>query len=250
MIHSTPQPVRRASAAERVRRRVAAGGERVWRHADFRDLPPAAVAQALSRLARAGALVRLGKGLYYRPRRTALGTSAPNPALLPAPHRKVFPTGVAGANLLGFSTQAAARLEVATDGPSLPRLLVGADTVVHTRRPAAWRALTATEAALLDFLRVRGTTSELPPARTARRLLALLAEERRFERVLRVAGTEPPRVQAMLGALGRELGKPPAALRTLRAGLNPLSRFDFGPLSVLKYATEWQAKGPRPRATV
>jgi len=36
-----------------IRNRIEAGGERLWQHDDFRDLPSAAVAQVLSRLASA-----------------------------------------------------------------------------------------------------------------------------------------------------------------------------------------------------
>jgi len=46
----------------------------------------------------------------------------------------------------------------------------------------------------------------------------------------------------MLGALGEELQMPPRLLERLRASLNPLTRFDFGPLQVLRTASEWQAK--------
>lgn len=46
----------------------------------------------------------------------------------------------------------------------------------------------------------------------------------------------------MLGALGKELGKRPRALKRLRASLNPLSRYDFGMLKVLPGAKRWQAK--------
>src|SRR5690348_10588025 len=93
-----------------VRRRIAHGGERLWRFEDFRDLPFAPVAQALSRMARQGEIDRLSKGVYYRSRPTAFGRSRPNPAALRklAGQRSVmFPAGVAAANLLGFSTQTA-----------------------------------------------------------------------------------------------------------------------------------------------
>jgi hypothetical protein len=46
----------------------------------------------------------------------------------------------------------------------------------------------------------------------------------------------------MLGALGQELGYSEELLSQLRKGLNPYSRFDFGKLSTLSYAKEWQAK--------
>ncbi len=231
--------------ARRVRQRIETGGERVWRMSDFGGMSFPAVAQALSRLTRQGILRRLGKGLYYRPRQTVFGTSLPNPAALralPIRHKAVFPAGVAAANLLGFTTQNPARIEIATDGSSLPRLIVGKDTMVHTRRPAAWRFLSATDAALLDFLRNRGTSSDLTPEDTVRKLLEVLHGPGLFERLLKVAASEPPRVRAMLGAIGQQLGQPAQMLRRLRANINPLSRFDFGVLAALGHARTWQAK--------
>ena len=242
-----------ANTAETVRRRIEAGGERVWRLADFDGMPFTAVAQALSRLARQGVIQRLGKGLYYRPRQTAFGPSRPNPAQirsLPVRRKGVFPAGIAAANLLGFTTQNPARVEVATNGPSLPRLIVGKETVIHTRRPEAWRALSETDAALLDFLRNRGESSELSPEETVEKLLEYFREPGRFERLLKVAPSEPPRVRAMLGAIGQQLGQPESRLSALRKSLNPLSRFDFGSLAALEHAREWQAKERKTHETV
>ncbi|MFN0008781.1 MAG: hypothetical protein ACKVXR_12840 [Planctomycetota bacterium] len=73
-------------------------------------------------------------------------------------------------------------------------------------------------------------------------MLKLLQEQGRYQRLLNVADTEPPRVRAMLGALGAELGTNNKRLARLRESLNPLSRFDFGALSALPHAREWQAK--------
>ncbi len=234
-----------ANTAETVRRRIEASGERVWRLADFEGMPFTAVAQALSRLSRRGVIQRLGKGLYYRPRPTAFGESKPNSAQirsLPVRRRGVFPAGVAAANLLGFTTQNSARVEVATDGLSLPRLIVGKETVIHTRRPESWRELSDTDAALLDFLRKRGESSELPPEETVDKLLEYFREPGRFERLLKIAASEPPRVRAILGAIGQQLGQPESRLSALRESLNSLSRFDFGSLAVLEHARQWQAK--------
>ena len=235
----------RTPVADRVRRRVRQGGDRLWRIADFRGASFSAVAQALSRLTRAGELERLSKGVYYRPRNTAFGPSTPNPAdvrRLAEHERTVFPAGVPAANLLGFTTQASARGEVATSALSLPRKLVGGDTIVYTRRPAAWAGLSAREAALLDFLRRGARTSELPPEETVRRTLALFAEPGRFERLVRVAPHEPPRVRAILGAIGEQIGRKRVVLDRLHASLNPLSRFDFGLLAGLPSARHWRAK--------
>ena len=218
----------------------------MWRFDDFPEAPVSAVAQALSRLAREGKLERLSKGVYYRARQTALGKSRPNPAairkLATSRDKSVFPAGIAAANLLGFTTQSAGRGEVATRGFRLPRKLLGSDTVVHTRRPEAWKELSETDAALLDFLRRAGKTSELSPEETVKRTLALCRDEGRFKRLLRAAPSEPPRVRGMLGAIGAQLGKQPAALNGLRESLNPVSRFDFGMLRSLAHAADWQAK--------
>ncbi len=230
-----------------VRQRIEAGGEKLWRLADFRDLPVSAVAQALSRLAQQGKIERLSKGVYYHSRDTAFGKSKPNPAqireLIPK-NTTVFPSGIAAANLLGFTTQNAARSEVATSALSLPRKLVGADTVIHGRRPDAWSRLSETEAAILDFLRRSGRTSGLAPDETVRRLLSLFSGKDRFDRLLKVADTEPPRVRAMLGAIGEQVAPGSPALQRLRSSLNPLSRFDFGILNSLRHARQWQAKEP------
>jgi hypothetical protein len=241
MTHKTTEP----RTAETVRKRIESGGERIWRLADFAGMPFMAVAQTLSRLARKGVIQRLGKGLYYRPRLTAFGESLPNSSqirALPIRLKKAFPAGVAAANLLGFTTQNPARIELATNGSSLPRLIVGKETVIHTRRPDFWQLLSETDGALLDFLRNRGTHSELPPEETVKKLLGHFGEKGRFERLLKVAQAEPPRVRALLGAIGQELGYSERRLAELRKGLNPLSRFDFRGLIALAYAKEWQAK--------
>lgn len=244
MGHSTKSGGSREFTAM-IRNRVARGGERLWRFEDFRDLPSSAVAQALSRLTRQGILQRLSKGVYYRPRQTSFGKSLPNPAMMQklASRRKtVFPSGVAAANLLGFTTQMAGRGEVATSALSLPRKLIGTDTVVHTRRPEAWTRLSNQDAALLDFLRRAGSTSELSDEETLRKTLGLFSEKGRFERLLKIADTEPPRVRAIIGAIGEQIGKNPFALRKLRESLNPFSRFDFGTLHGLRHAKAWQAR--------
>jgi len=231
-----------------VRRRIEAGGERLWQLSDFSDLPVMAVAQALSRLTQRGMIERLSKGVYYSARDTAFGKSRPNPAeirKLADKNSTVFPSGIAAANLLGFTTQSARHSEVSTSSLSLPRKLLGSDTVIHTRRPEAWDGLSQTDAAILDFLRRAGRTSELSPEETIRRTMSLFSEKGRFERLLRVAPSEPPRVRAIIGALGEQLGKKRAALRRLRDSINPFSRFDFGLFTGLRHARTWQAKERR-----
>ncbi len=234
--------------AATVRQRIQRRGEHLWRLEDFADLPCTAVVQSLSRLARAGVLERLSKGVYYRPRQTVFGPSRPNPAdiqRLAGRRKKIFAAGITAANLLGFTTQNARQQEIATNSLSLPRKLIGHGAIVYARRPEAWASLSETDTALLDFLRRRGDTTELSPQNTVRRIMELMSEEGRFERFLAVSDSEPPRVRAMLGAIGEQLGKESKLLRRLRMTLNPLSRFDFGILAKLDLARQWQAKERR-----
>ena len=159
--------------------------------------------------------------------------------------KSVFPSGSSAANLLGLSTQTPKRGEVSTSSLSLPRKLIGSETRVHARRPEAWKELSEKEAAILDTLRSGGKASELPPAETTSRMLQLISKEHRLKKLLAVAKTEPPRVRALLGALGEVLGTPPSTLEKLRATLNPSSRFNFGQFAGLPTARKWLAKDPQ-----
>jgi Family of unknown function (DUF6088) len=241
-------PTRSHRVMGTVRQRINRAGERLWRYEDFRDLPFSAVAQALSRLTREGTIERLSKGVYYRNRETTFGKSRPNPSAirnLASRRKTLFPAGMAAANLLGFTTQMPKQGEISTNALSLPRKLVGSDTLIHTRRPEAWTNLSETDAAILDFLRHGAKFSELSQQDTIGKLLALLSEQGHFNRLIKVADSEPPRVRAMLGALGEQLGTSPKTLQVLRASLNPFSRFDFGMLTALPNASAWQAKEKR-----
>ena len=233
---------KRESVAAQVRRQVLAGGERFWRHEDFESPSPSGVATALSRLVRDGELQRVHKGVYFRPRPTVIGPSVPaaSGATATSLRSPLHPAGLSAANLLGLSTQNPARREYATSASDPPTALAGSR--VRTRRPRARATLTAEEGALLELLRDRASTSDLPPAETAQRLQALLSDRERFARLARAATEEPPRVRSMLGALGELAGADEQHVRKLRKSLNPLSRFDFGALSTLPNARDWQAK--------
>jgi Family of unknown function (DUF6088) len=235
---------RQTNTAAFIRQQIEAGGEAYWRHTDFAHLPSTAVSKALSRLAANGILERVSKGLYYRPRLTRFGRSRPSPNDFPTRliGQNLHPAGLSAANLLGFTTQNSIQGEFATSASSVPRTLIGSRTRIHTRRPPTWNHLEATDAALLDFLRSRGKLSELSVAETTRRLLDYFRDGSRLERLLAVADAEPPRVRAMLGAIGQEIGCSANVLEPLRKSLNPVSRFDFGSLSQLCYAREWQSK--------
>jgi len=240
---STATPNRREKpAAKQVRTRVRNGGERFWGHADFPALPAGAVSQALSRLSHAGELQRVHKGVYYRGRPTVVGPSRPErlTSAARASRARLQPAGLTAANLLGFTSQNSARGEFAVSAPASPSSLAGAR--VFAGRPHGRESLTDSEIALLEFLRDRGATSDLSGPATCARLLELLADRQSFARLAGAALDEPPRVRAMLGAAGEQLGVLGRPLQRLRASLNPLSRYDFGKLACLETSQSWQAK--------
>jgi hypothetical protein len=229
---------------ESIRQRILAGGERFWNHQDLADYPSATIAKTFTQLVKEGILQRISKGHYYHPRPTRFGYSQPVRSELPyqLTQTRVYPAGVNAANLLGFTTQNAIDGTFATTANSLPTAWLGQRAKLFTRRPSTWENLAATEAALLDFLRSRGEWSDLSPSETNQQLLNHFLVPGRFDRLVTIAHAEPPRVRAMLGAIGQELKHSKDLLQQLRTGLNPYSRFEFGKLSTLWYAHEWQAK--------
>lgn len=234
------------SNAESVRRRIEKQDKQYWQIQDFRDLPITVVAKTLSRLTQKGYLTRVSKGVYYRPKMTRFGESCPSQMgmqkLLKKTEVTLYPAGISAANFLGLTTQNAPHGEFATSASSLPLKLLGERAKLHTRRPSNWHQLNATEAALLDTLRNRGIYSELSPQETMQKILELLNTENHFKNIMEIAATEPPRVKAILGAMGQTLKKDPKQLEKLKKQLNALSRFDFGLFKELPFSKEWQAK--------
>ena len=188
-----------------------------------------------------GKLRRIERGVYYRSRPTVVGQSTPsNTAVTAAKAREPLqPTGLTAAAMLGFTTQNPSRPEYATPAEHGPRRL---DAKVSNRRPDSRRLLLPRHGAILEFLRNRAETSDLSPVQTVMRIRALLAEDGAFDRLIGPAMDEPPRVRAMLGALGQDIGVPERQLQKLRRSLGTVSKYDFGRLASLRYAKEWQAK--------
>ena len=139
-----------------------------------------------------------------------------------------------------MTTQNPGHPEYATPAAAGPGALRNA--TVHTRRPHTRYGLSDTDGALLELLRDRARASDLDAETTIARLVARLSDPMDFRRVSEAALAEPPRVRALLGALGEQAGQPATLVQPLRDSLNPLSRFDFGPLRALPNARAWQAK--------
>ena len=166
------------------------------------------------------------------------------------------PTGATAANLLGVSTQVPARAEFALYASAKPSNTAVASVKLRRAfggKSAKPEELSRMDAALLEFLRDRGTLSELGAEATLKRLRQVLLEEhktelaqprlsRQLKSLVSVALQEPPRVRAMLGAFLQWCEVPNALYRPLRESLNPLTKFDFGLFRALPNSREWQAR--------
>ena len=114
------------------------------------------------------------------------------------------------------------------------------------RRSATRTGLSAVAAAYLEVLRDLDRLSDLSPAATLQRLVALVKTQAvPFAELLRAAPPEPPRVRAMLGALGEHLPVAPGDLAALHESLSPYSRYEFGPLAALPTDARWGARSAR-----
>lgn len=229
------------SIAWAVRSRIERGGDdRLWTYADFDGPDRMATAAELSRLARAGKLERVRRGVYYRPKATILGKSRPDPvaladAILRARGEIPTPTGVAEYARLGLTTQSSGVISRATRRISRRNTLDGVRLDTRVRALAAQRGIRAAERAALDALRDIVRIPDARPETVLRRLTTLLRTgELDYARLAKFAKAEPPRVRALLGAMGDELERSGprvstktsrAAIAKLRATLNPLTTF-------------------------
>lgn len=133
-----------SAVADKIMKRVRGKG-RGWAFTpkDFIDFGTrGSVDMALSRLAKSGAIRRIGRGLYDYPRfHDKLGALGPDvdslaQAVSSQSGDKVFPSGAAAANRLGFSTQVPAKATYATSGPSRVKTVAGRTLALkHARAP-------------------------------------------------------------------------------------------------------------------
>jgi len=229
------------STSTTVSRRMKRHPGRLFTYADFDDLPTSAVATALSRLRARGDVRRARKGVYYVPRRTVLGEVPADPVAVGAvvSHGRGHLAGLSAANALGLTTQVPALVELAVENK---RPTASRGVAFKTRMGTNRRGLEPHEAALLEVARDIKHVTDLSPLETVRTLRLLLTEDSARTRILRAASGEPPRVRAMIGALAEMAGAEEGELLHLRKSLNPLTRYDFGPLAVLPAARSWGAR--------
>ena len=151
--------------------RIRQGGRgKVFTPKDFLDLGNReAVDKALSRLAKADAIQRLGRGLYHFPRTNArLGiqltpdTDEIADALARQTGTRIAPSGATAANRLGLSTQVPAKAVYLTDGRSRRVRVGNMDFVVKHVAPRDFPVGSRTSATVFQALRYLGKDAVNP----------------------------------------------------------------------------------------
>lgn len=198
------------SVAERVRRQVMRGGERLWRVEDF-DGPPSAVNSELRRLIARGELQRVRRGVYWRGRKSRFGMSgAPQSEAVQkvvGEGEAIGATGWYAANLLGLSTQVSPVewLAVTHRRPEgLGKVKVASRVARSGRRQARLNSL---EVTFLEALEGWDRYVEADVSTATRRFVELLGrDDVRVDRLVRASRTEPPVVRERLRAVLRRAG--------------------------------------------
>jgi hypothetical protein len=105
------------------------------------------------------------------------------------------------------------------------------------------RGASADERAVLDALRDLRWIPDTTPEDVIEKMAGLFRSKRvSFERVARFARREPPRVRAVLGAIGSRIGADRHALEELKESLNPMTHFWLGLSDKLETAREWNIR--------
>ena len=240
--------IRRNSLAGAVRRRIERGGsDRLWTYGHFTDIPKLAAAAALSRLTKKGIIRRVRKGVYYVPRDTRYGETNPDPTAVAAAvlkRRGIMwrASGPAAYNGLGLTTQMSPTPMFAVNR-DVRSLKGGPRTNLRFRRVPVVRNLNHEERAVLDALRDVRWIPDTTPSDVVHRISDLFRSGRlSFSRVSRNSKKEPPRVRAILGAIGDYLGENPNLQEDLRKSLDPTTTFRLGISRTLPTAANWNIK--------
>lgn len=170
----TPYGQLSADIMRRIRRKQY---NRAFTPSDLADLgDPRAVGKALTRLVKSGTIKRVRRGIYEVPREHPLiGTvGAGSDAIVAAIARrdglKLLPSGAHAANLLGLSTQVAARTSYGVQGSARPPEAFGRTNVTFKKRSSRTMMLAGRSSgwvaeALRNIGRIHLTPERLHPLR-------------------------------------------------------------------------------------
>ncbi len=179
---------------------------------DFLDLGSRqAVDTALSRLAKAGRIRRLARGLYDYPKsHKKIGLLSPSPevvieALTRRDRVRLQPTGAYAANLLGLSDQVPMKVVYLTNGPSRRVRIGNQEIILKTMAPRFMATAGRPSGTVIQALRHLGK-NHVTPETISRLKKALTTADRR--QILKDRGLAPSWMHRWLQALAAEESAP------------------------------------------
>jgi len=202
--------------------------------------------KALSRLVQSGQLIRLEKGIYYKPKATRFGPIRPSESeIIKALTQKGdkitgYLTGNALYNRWGLTTQVPNTLTIARR-TRLPEKDLSGYKIKFVVRPFPFKETDIPVMQLLDALTDIQKIPDTPPEK----VVPILAEKisnlqpPQISRMMKLALEYPPSTRALLGAL-LETYLPSQPTDSLRKSLNPLTKYKLkGIEKILLNNTKW-----------
>ena len=192
------------------------------------------LAQALSRMTRKGYIVRLTKGKYYKPRKTAFGELKPSEneilkVVTERYDRKTgYPTGINVYNKLGLTTQISNTLVIATQNLQPVREIKGY-RIKYVKRNFVIQENDIELLQLLDAIKDIKNIPDASPEDSFRVIISKLKNlsSSELKRFVKLALNYNASSRAFTGALF-EKTFPDISISSLFNSLNPLSKYKVG----------------------
>ncbi len=238
-----------ASIASTVQRQIAALGEGQVFAIRMEGQTEGAYFKALSRMVKAGNLVRLGKGKYYKPKKSRFGVLRLSETeivktLTQRRGKTVgYLTGNALYNQWGLTTQVPNKLIIARRS-RLPEKEISGYKVKFAVRAFPFKDADVTMLQLLDALTDIRQIPDTSPVTVVPLLVARMKElnASQLDRLTRLALEYPPSTRALLGTI-LDTYFPEQKTELLRASLNPLTRYQLdGIEALLSNKSKWYFK--------
>jgi len=199
-----------------------------------------AVAQALSRLKKAGVLKQLGRGKYYKPEASRFGPLplSEREKLRPALENGYI-SGTEAFNRLGITTQVSGEVVIASPGKAYSTK-IGSLSVRYVRARVDQMPENPLPLMILDALKEVRRVQDASPDRVVTILRGWIKkmDRKQVEELSELGAEYPPRVRAILGAILEILGRKRQSAK-LKATLNPLSKYKVGIREALPNRREW-----------
>ena len=233
--------------AKHIRAQIDKGSSgQLWTYKDFHNLPVIPVAKALSRLAKQGVLLRVRKGIYFKPKKTVLGSTAADPLLVAnavLSHKKKAHTYAGGTGAFynaRLTTQVPATAAIISDVPHRHLKIGNTDIQVVYRKLSHMKDASLNDVSLVLSLRAINKIPDTSASDAVLKILIMLgADSDRLDRIVGFASYEPPRVKALVGAMAQQLKYKGDKLAKLKKSLNPLTKYKLQVSHVLPTTPDW-----------